>query len=46
MAGGQGKAAAASLSAFAWKDEAEAFATRNGGRVLSLDEAKKLAVTK
>ena len=46
VAGGQGKAAAASLSAFAWKDEAEAFAAKHGGRVLSLDEAKKLAATR
>jgi nitrous oxide reductase accessory protein NosL len=28
--------------AFAWKEEAEAFATQNGGKVLSLEEAKKL----
>jgi NitT/TauT family transport system substrate-binding protein len=46
VAGGQGKAAAASLGAFAWKDEAEAFAARHGGRVLSLDEAKKVATVK
>jgi len=32
VAGGSGKAASASLVAFAWKDEAEAFATKNGGR--------------
>jgi NitT/TauT family transport system substrate-binding protein len=44
VAGGQGKAAAASLTAFAWKDEAEAFAAKHGGRVVALDEAKKVAV--
>ena len=41
-----GRAGAVSLLAFAWKDEAEAFAAKNGGRVLSLDEAKKLATAK
>jgi len=46
VAGGSGKAASASLVAFAWKDEAEAFATKNGGKVLSLDEAKKLGATR
>ncbi len=46
VAGGTGKAAPASLVAFAWKDEAEAFAAKNGGKVLSLDDAKKLGVTK
>ncbi len=44
VAGGQGKAAAASLVAFAWKEEAEAFAAKNGGRVVTVDEAKKVAV--
>jgi NitT/TauT family transport system substrate-binding protein len=44
VAGGQGKAAAASLVAFAWREEAEAFAAKNGGRVVALDEAKKVAV--
>jgi NitT/TauT family transport system substrate-binding protein len=42
VAGGTGKAAPASLVAFAWKEEAEAFATKHGGKVLSLDDAKKL----
>src|SRR6266478_2880707 len=46
VAGGSGKAAIASLVAFAWKEEAETFATRNGGKVLSLEEAKKLGVAK
>ena len=46
VAGGSGKAASASLVAFAWKDEAEAFATKNGGKVLSLDEAKKLGAAR
>jgi len=46
VADGVGKAATASLVAFAWKDEAEAFASKHGGRVLSLDEAKKLGATK
>jgi NitT/TauT family transport system substrate-binding protein len=46
VAGGTGKAAPASLAAFAWKEEAEAFAARHGGRVLGLDEAKKVAATK
>jgi len=46
VAGGSGKVAIASLVAFAWKDEAETFATRNGGKVLSLEEAKKLGVAK
>src|SRR2546422_6119155 len=41
VAGGQGKAAAASLTAFARKDEAEAFAGKNGGRGVNLDETKK-----
>jgi sulfonate transport system substrate-binding protein len=44
VAGGQGKAAAASLAAFAWKEEAESFAVKNGGRVITVDEAKKVAV--
>jgi NitT/TauT family transport system substrate-binding protein len=42
VAGGRGEVAAASLVAFAWKEEAEAFAKKNGGNVLSLEEAKKL----
>jgi NitT/TauT family transport system substrate-binding protein len=42
VAGGSGKAASASLVAFAWKEEAEAFATKHGGKVLALDDAKKL----
>ena len=46
VAGGTGKAVPASLIAFAWKEEAEAFATKHGGRVLSLDEAKKLGAPK
>jgi NitT/TauT family transport system substrate-binding protein len=46
VAGGTGKAATASLAAFAWKDEAEAFAAKHGGKVLSLDDAKKLATGK
>jgi len=46
VAGGSGKAATASLVAFAWKDEAEAFAAKHGGRVLSLEEAKKLGAAK
>jgi NitT/TauT family transport system substrate-binding protein len=46
VAGGTGKAATASLVAFAWKEEAEAFAIKNGGKVLSLEEAKKLGVAK
>jgi len=46
VAGGSGKAMSASLVAFAWKEEAEAFATKHGGRVLSLDEAKKLGATR
>jgi NitT/TauT family transport system substrate-binding protein len=46
VAGGSGKAATASLVAFAWKEEAEAFATKNGGKVLSLEEAKKLGAAK
>ena len=46
VAGGSGKAATASLVAFAWKDEAEAFASKNGGRVLSLEEAKKLGAAR
>jgi len=46
VSGGSGKAALASLVAFAWKDEAETFATKNGGKVLSLEEAKKLGVAK
>jgi len=46
VAGGSGRAATASLVAFAWKEEAEAFATKNGGKVLSLEEAKKLGAAK
>lgn len=46
VAGGSGKAATASLVAFAWKDEAEAFASKNGGKVLSLEEAKKLGAAR
>jgi NitT/TauT family transport system substrate-binding protein len=46
VAAGQGKAAAASLAAFAWKEEAEAFAAKNGGRVVALDEAKTVAAAK
>jgi NitT/TauT family transport system substrate-binding protein len=46
VAGGSGKAASASLIAFAWKDDAEAFAAKHGGRVLSLDDAKKLSTGK
>jgi nitrous oxide reductase accessory protein NosL len=38
--------APASLVAFAWKEEAETFATLNGGKVLSLEEAKKLGAAK
>jgi NitT/TauT family transport system substrate-binding protein len=43
VAGGAGKAVAASLAAFAWKEEAEQFAAKHGGKVLPLDDAKKLA---
>src|SRR3989454_167617 len=46
VAGGSGRVASASLVGFAWKEEAETFATRNGGEVLSLEEAKKLGVAK
>jgi NitT/TauT family transport system substrate-binding protein len=46
VVGGSGKAALASLVAFAWKEEAEAFATKNGGTVLSLEEAKRLGAAK
>lgn len=46
VAAGSGKVATASLVAFAWKEEAEAFATKNGGRVLSLEEAKKLGAAR
>jgi len=46
VAGGSGKAVSASLVAFAWKEEADAFAAKNGGRVLSLDEAKKLGAAR
>jgi NitT/TauT family transport system substrate-binding protein len=46
VAGGSGKAAPASLVAFAWKDEAETFATKNGGKVLTLEEAKKLGAAR
>ena len=44
VAGGSGKAATASLVGFAWKEEAEAFATKHGGKVLSLEEAKRLGL--
>src|SRR5258706_3116027 len=46
VAGRSGKAARASLVAFAWKEEAEAFAGKYGGKVLSLEEAKKLGTAK
>jgi len=46
VVGGSGKAALASLVAFAWKAEAEAFATKNGGTVLSLEEAKRLGAAR
>ena len=46
VAGGSRGVAPASLVAFAWKEEAETFATQNGGRVLSLEEAKKLGAAK
>jgi len=46
VAGGSGKAATASLIAFAWKDEADAFAAKHGGRLLRLEEAKKLGAEK
>jgi NitT/TauT family transport system substrate-binding protein len=46
VAGGSRGVAPASLVAFAWKEEAETFATRNGGKVLSLEEAKKLGASK
>jgi NitT/TauT family transport system substrate-binding protein len=46
VAGGTGRVAPASLVAFAWKDEAEAFATKHGGKVHSLDEAKKLGAAR
>jgi len=46
VAGGSGKAVSASLVAFAWKEEADVFATKNGGRVLSLDDAKKLGAAR
>ena len=46
VAGGAGKAASASLTAFAWKDEAEGFAAKQGGKLLSLDDAKKLVTVK
>jgi NitT/TauT family transport system substrate-binding protein len=42
VVGGAGKAASASLVAFAWKDEADAFAAKNGGKVIALEEAKKV----
>ena len=46
VAGGTGKAVSASLIAFAWKEEAEAFAGKYGGKVLSLEEAKKLGAAR
>jgi len=46
VAGGSRGVAPASLVAFAWKEEAETFATLNGGKVLSLEEAKKLGAAK
>jgi sulfonate transport system substrate-binding protein len=46
VAGGSGKAASASLVAFAWKEEADGFAAKNGGRVLSLDDARKLGAAR
>src|SRR5262249_49310165 len=41
VAGGTGKAATASLEAFAWKDEAEAFASKHGGKGFSLAGAQE-----
>jgi NitT/TauT family transport system substrate-binding protein len=46
VAGGTGKPELASLVAFAWKEEAETFAAKNGGKVLSLEEAKRLGAAK
>jgi NitT/TauT family transport system substrate-binding protein len=46
VAGGSRGVAPASLVAFAWKEEAETFATQNGGKLLSLEEAKKLGAAK
>ena len=46
VAGGSGRAVSASLVAFAWKEEADAFATKHGGRVLSLEDAKKLGAAR
>jgi NitT/TauT family transport system substrate-binding protein len=46
VAATNGKVAPASLVAFAWRQEAEGFATKHGGKVLSLDEAKKLGAAK
>jgi NitT/TauT family transport system substrate-binding protein len=46
VAGGSRGVAPASLVAFAWKEEAETFATQNGGKVFSLEEAKKLGAAK
>jgi len=46
VAGGSGKPELASLVAFAWKEEAETFATKNGGKVLSLEEAKRLGTAR
>jgi NitT/TauT family transport system substrate-binding protein len=46
VAGGRGKAAPASLVAFAWKAEAERFAIDKGGQVLALEDAKKLGAEK
>ena len=46
VAGERGNAAVASLIAFASKDEADAFAIKHRGRVLSLEEAKRLGAAK
>jgi NitT/TauT family transport system substrate-binding protein len=46
VAGGSTRVAPVSLVAFAWKDEAEAFAAKHGGKVFSLAEAKKLGVAR
>jgi NitT/TauT family transport system substrate-binding protein len=46
VVGGRGKAELASLVAFAWKEEAETFATKHGGKILSLEEAKRLGTTR
>ena len=46
VAGGSGRVASASLVGFAWKEEAETFAAKYGGKLLSLEEAKRLGVVK